>query len=187
VVEAVIRHEIRQRKRKQVALAAQYRHFNKKWILENKLPPYKRARKGELSLPAYTQNDDDDMPQRKTRSRDAVRSEAEFQELLGAMEEEVKKKSAVAVVPAMLHPEEHRKAYSFRNTNGYVPDPQEQDWSRGLINPWTDEEQRIFIEKLADFSSRPEKDGLRKNFCEICLTASFLPGVHVGNAAQAVC
>ena len=33
---------------------------------------------------------------RKTRSRDAVRSEAEFQALLGAMEEEVKKKSAVA-------------------------------------------------------------------------------------------
>ena len=31
-----------------------------------------------------------------------VRSEAEFQELLGAMEEEVKKKSAVAVVPRML-------------------------------------------------------------------------------------
>ena len=36
------------------------------------------------------------------RVQHQVRSEAEFQELLGAMEEEVKKKSAVAVVPRML-------------------------------------------------------------------------------------
>jgi hypothetical protein len=169
VVEAVIRRQVRQRKRMEIALALEYRDRHNKWLRENDLPPNKRLKKGELSLPAYyTQYDDEDVPQRKTRSRprDAVRSEAEFQELLGAMEEEVKRKSAAAVVPDMLLTQEARAAYSFRNTNGLVPDPQEQVWSRWQVNTWTDEEQRIFIEKLADFASRPEKDGLRKNFCE---------------------
>jgi len=165
-VEAVIRQEVRNRKRKEMTAALQYRHFHKQWIQDNNLPKYKKNKKGELSLPAYALNDDDDMPQRKTRSRDAVRSEAEFQELLGAMEEEVKRKSAVAVVPSMLLTQQERMAYAFRNTNGHVPDPQQAEWSRCLVNTWTDEEQRIFIEKLADFASRPEKDGLRKNFRE---------------------
>ena len=40
---------------------------------------------------------------------------------------------------------------------------------RCLANTWTDEEERIFIEKLADFASRPEKDGLKKNFRECSL------------------
>jgi hypothetical protein len=82
------------------------------------------------------------------------------------MEEEVKKKSAAAVVPDMLLTQGARATYSFRNTNGLVPDPQEQVWSRWQVNTWTDEEQRIFIEKLADFASRAEKDGLKKNFCK---------------------
>ena len=40
----------------------------------------------------------------------------------------------------------------------------QEEWSRALVNTWTDEEEQIFIEKLADFASRPEKDGLKKNF-----------------------
>ena len=63
----------------------------------------------------------------------------------GAIEEEVKRKSAAAVVPDILLTAEARAEYSFRNTNGFVPDPQEQEWSRCLMNTWTDEEQRIFI------------------------------------------
>lgn len=174
-VEAVIRQEVRNRKRKEMTAALQYRHFQKQWIQDNNLPKYKKNKKGELSLAAYALNDDDDMPQRKTRSRDAVRSEAEFQELLGAMEEEVKRKSVVAVVPSMLLTQQERMAYAFRNTNGHVPDPQQAEWSRCLVNTWTDEEQRIFIEKLADFASRPEKDGLRKNFREsFCFFVPFL-------------
>jgi hypothetical protein len=43
---------------------------------------------------------------------------------------------------------------------------------RAQVNPWTDEERTIFMEKLADFAGRPEREGLRKNFYRL---SHFLP------------
>jgi hypothetical protein len=186
VVEAVIRRQIRQRKRKELSLALEYRDLHNKWLRDNDLPPNKRIRKGELSLPAYAPNDEDDLPQRKTRSRDAVRSEAEFQELLGAMEEEVKRKSAAAVVPDMLLTAEARAEYSFRNTNGFVPDPQEQEWSRCLMNTWTDEEQRIFIEKLGFFVCMCVYACMRVCLC-LCLCVRVCVYMHGWKVLPGAC
>ena len=74
---------------------------------------------------------------------------------------------AVAVLPRMLVTAEERAAYCFQSSNGFVIDPQLENWEKyKYVNAWTDEEKSIFMEKLADFASRPEKDGLRKNFCE---------------------
>jgi hypothetical protein len=43
---------------------------------------------------------------------------------------------------------------------------------RAQVTPWTDEERTIFMEKLADFAGRPEREGLRKNFYRL---SHFLP------------
>ena len=183
VVEAVIRHQVRERKRNELRLALLYRHHHKAWIgtdKESKSGKWKRDAGGGVF--ADKTIDDDGQAHRNTRSRDGVRSEAEFQELLGVMQyEEKRRKSAVAVLPHMLVTAHDRQAYSFRNRNGYLADGADDNWLRKMVNTWTDEEETIFIEKLADFASRPEKEGLRKNFYKI---SHYLPNKTTADCVQ---
>jgi hypothetical protein len=77
--------------------------------------------------------------------------------------EEKMNKSAVA--PQLPLTATECGAYDFRMSNGQVLDVEEKESALCLGNAWTKVEQRVFIEKLADFACRPEEDALRKNFC----------------------
>ena len=47
-----------------------------------------------------------------------------------------------------------------------------EEYNRAFINTWTDEEKQIFLEKLADFAGRPDREGLKKNFYKL---SHYLP------------
>ena len=81
----------------------------------------------------------------------------------GATGEEKMNKSAVA--PRLLLTATECGAYDFRMSNGQVLDVEEEESALCLGNAWTEVEQRVFIEKLADFACRPEEDTRCKNFC----------------------
>lgn len=53
------------------------------------------------------------------------------------------------------------------NNSGLVVDPVSDEKLRKLCNLWSEEEKQVFLEKLADFAVRSEKEGLRKNFYKI--------------------
>ncbi|KAL3700829.1 hypothetical protein R1sor_018851 [Riccia sorocarpa] len=66
-------------------------------------------------------------------------------------------------MPAMILDEKERDARRFVTTNGLVEDPVALEQERKSINPWTEEEKAMFMEKFALF---------HKNFSKI---ASYLP------------
>ncbi|KAL2650814.1 hypothetical protein R1flu_018942 [Riccia fluitans] len=66
-------------------------------------------------------------------------------------------------MPAMILDEKERSARRFVTTNGLVEDPVFLEQERKTINPWTQEEKALFIEKFALYN---------KNFSQI---ASYLP------------
>jgi hypothetical protein len=101
-----------------------------------------------------------------------VRSEAQFDEILHGLERHQHSVEAAAVIPDMLVTDYDRELNIFRNMNGYIEDPLYEEYSRRRVNTWTAEEKGIFIEKLADFSVRNDKEGLRKNFYRI---SHYLP------------
>ena len=100
----------------------------------------------------------------------------------GATGEEKMNKSAVA--PRLLLAVTECGVYEFHMSNGsYISldtfrsrsmdhtvfhkwlIKQTKESALCLGNAWTEVEERVFIEKLADFACRPEEDDLRKNFC----------------------
>uniref|UniRef100_A0A7S1MVW1 SANT domain-containing protein n=1 Tax=Hemiselmis andersenii TaxID=464988 RepID=A0A7S1MVW1_HEMAN len=75
-------------------------------------------------------------------------------------------------VPDMLITEDARQAQMFRSFNGVIIDPVEDERDRGLSNIWSEEEKQVFVEKFVDFASRPEREGVKKNFYAI---SHYLP------------
>eukprot|EP00960_Hanusia_phi_P043594 756141-Hanusia_phi.AAC.1 len=108
------------------------------------------------------------------------------------MEQEQKRQKGLAIIPPMLVTPEERQAYIFRrsapvrlnqslvpdalhsppSTNLMSVDSFSEEYNRAFINTWTDEEKQIFMEKLADFAGRPDKEGLKKNFYKL---SHYLP------------
>ncbi|EKX46696.1 hypothetical protein GUITHDRAFT_152295, partial [Guillardia theta CCMP2712] len=171
-IERFIRSQLRTKKRIELELAVRYRIYQKDWLKRNHLPKVKKQSKELHAIMYPAEQEEEEMPQRKTRSRDTVRSEAEFQELLGAMEQEQKRQKGLAIIPPMLVTPEERQAYVFKSTNLMSVDSFSEEYNRAFINTWTDEEKQIFLEKLADFAGRPDREGLKKNFYKL---SHYLP------------
>ncbi|KAJ1483734.1 hypothetical protein T484DRAFT_2564848 [Baffinella frigidus] len=93
----------------------------------------------------------------------------------------VEANKGLAPVPEMLLTQEERRSTVFRSKNAMVEDPVDEELSRSMVNVWSEEEKQVFMEKLVDFSVRPEREGVKKNFYAI---SHFLPNKTTRDCVQ---
>jgi hypothetical protein len=96
-----------------------------------------------------------------------ARSSADFDAIMSDFERQQQCTEGAATVPDMLVTDRDKMQRIFYSNNGIVVDPVMEEHTRRRSNLWSEEEKQLFIEKLADFAVRPDKEGLRKNFYKI--------------------
>jgi len=167
-VATFVQAKVKEAKRKQLEVAAQYRQEMKKWL---QVSDVKRQRKPKpvVEIPDLQP----DPFRRKTRQAESKNK--------GQEEEDEEIAPSVAVVPDMLLTAHERKNYTFRSSNSLVEDPVEEQIVQSQVNVWSEEEKLVFIEKLADFSCQNEIEGNKKNFFAI---SRFLPNKTTRDCIQ---
>jgi hypothetical protein len=139
------------------------------WMQARNVPKVRKVRVAVHTIPDLQ---DYALPRRKTRS------EIEKEEEDAALEDQRK---GLAPVPEMLLTAEDRRVMTFESTNASVVDPIEEELTRSMVNVWSEEEKQVFMEKLVDFSLRPEREMLKKNFYAI---SHFLPNKTTRDCVQ---
>jgi len=161
-IEAHIRWNLKAEKTREFYIAAHYRKKMKQWMKDQSIQKPKRKSTSEVIAELINE------PKRRTRSKV---EEGEDDD----------KTAQLAPVPNMLMTEKARQAYVFRSANGLVVDPIQEETDRSFVNSWSEEEKQVFIEKLVDFSFRPEREGVKKNFYAI---SHFLPNKTTRDCVQ---
>lgn len=106
---------------------------------------------------------------------DAVRSEAELEQILSQLREEEAQDPSrryvrtLAPFTAMIIDKKERLKQHFLDNNGVIEDMKEAERRRKDANPWVEEERRIFLEKYLQFPKRFRK------------IAEFLPNKTTGD------
>ncbi|KAL1920187.1 uncharacterized protein VTP21DRAFT_1333 [Calcarisporiella thermophila] len=169
---------------KEAELKRQYKHYYDTWQqrilkLEKTMERKKKKKVDDISLlesessspqsPLLTSFRSTRRNAAGTYASDAVRSEAEFLEIIRSLETadmrnpDLRALRTTATVPPMILDENERNRVWFDDRNGLVEDPLKHYHINVEKDNWTEEERQIFIKKYASFP---------KQFGKI---ASFLP------------
>jgi len=161
-IAAHIRHVHEDAKKREMEAAVEYRKRMKSWMESNNEAPPRKLK--PLIIPELLE------PQkRRTRSNREMPAEEDLLEAAQAEEDKIK---CLANLPDMIFSEVEKVRDTFRSTNGLIVDPVKEELERAMVNTWSEEEKQTFIEKLVDFSLRPEREGVKKNFYAI---SRFIP------------